>query len=313
MSPNPEPRILVVGHVTHDRYEDGLVAGGCAFYGARTHAALDGPTPQLLAVVGEDFQCEEAIADLSRAVRPSGETTLFTNYYPENSPRIQLIESEAPEVTPSMFDDELDAFFSADGDRLVHLAPVMGEVDLDSWMSVIPDDVRVGINVQGWIKEGGPRLDAADARRARDRGVDVLARRVVQTRWHIDPDDLRGIDIACMSTEDLLDQGDLLARFREVVPVMAVTHGEHGSTVFVDEECWEISAFPVDATDPTGAGDVYTATLMNRMLCGAAPEEAARYASAAASIAIEGRGPEALSRLQKADDRLASISVEQIV
>ncbi|MGM0558330.1 MAG: PfkB family carbohydrate kinase [Myxococcota bacterium] len=299
--------------MTHDRYEDGLVAGGCAFYGARTHAALDGPAPHLLAVVGEDFECEDAIADLSRDVRRSGETTLFTNYYPEDAPRIQLIETEAPEVTPSQFSEELEAFFAADGEKLVHLAPVMGEVDLEKWLAVIPDDVRVGINVQGWIKEAGPRLDAADARRARRRGVDVLARRVVQKPWRVSPAQLDGVDIACMSTEDLLDQGDLLARFREVVPIVAVTNGEHGSTIFVGDDCWEIGAFDTEPNDPTGAGDVYTATLMNRILCGEAPHHAARYASAAASIAIEGQGPAALSRLDKATARRQAVISKQIV
>lgn len=307
------PRILVIGHVTHDRYEDGLVAGGCAFYGARAHATLDGPRPHLLAVVGEDFECEDSIADLSRTVHRTGETTLFTNYYPDDAPRIQLIESQAPEVTPELFEAELEAFFAEEGDKLVHLAPVMGEVDLAKWLEVIPDDVRIGINVQGWIKEGGPRLDAADARRARRRGVDVLARRVVQTPWRVEPEQLDGIDVACMSTEDLLDQGDLLARFRDAVPIVAVTNGEHGSTIFADGECWEIGAYDTDVEDPTGAGDVFTATLLNRILSGASPVDAARYASAAASIAIEGRGPESLERLDEADSRVDTIAVEQIV
>lgn len=306
------PRILVVGHVTHDRYEDGLVAGGCAFYGARAHAALDGPDPHLLAVVGEDFVCEEALEGLSRTVRRSGETTLFTNYYPEGEPRIQLIEAQAPEVTPQMFDEDLDAFFAADGNKLVHLAPVMGEVDLAAWLEVIPEDVLVGINVQGWIKEAGPRLDAADARRARERGVDVLARRVVQKPWRIEPAQLEGIDIACMSTEDLLDQGDLLARFREVVPVVAVTNGEHGSSIFAEGSCWEVGAYATDVDDPTGAGDVFTATLLNRVLRGESPAEAARYAAAAASIAIEGLGPAALGRLDEALGRSELISTNRV-
>ena len=45
---------VTVGQVTHDRYGDRIVPGGCAFFGARTFQGL-GAVSRLLTTVGEDF------------------------------------------------------------------------------------------------------------------------------------------------------------------------------------------------------------------------------------------------------------------
>ena len=298
-------RCLVVGHVTHDRYEGGVAAGGCAFYGARAQHGL-GAAVHLLAVVGEDFTCGEAIADLDKTVIRDGETTVFANFYPDDGPRVQLVETVAPDVTLEMYDGELDDF------DFVHLAPVLGEIDLSAALELVPESVDVGINVQGWIKRPGPRLDEVDVHRARERGIDVTARRVVQEPWRVDPEQLVGVTAASMSTEDLLEQGDLLARLKQAIEVVVVTNGIHGSSVFFDGECWEVGVYETDEVDPTGAGDVFAATLYERLAADDDPVEAARLASAAASIAVEAEGPGALHRLGEAFDRADHIPAERI-
>ena len=56
-------RSLSVGQVTHDRYDDAIVPGGCAFFGARCALAL-GAKSGLLTAVGDDFLCEEDLEGL---------------------------------------------------------------------------------------------------------------------------------------------------------------------------------------------------------------------------------------------------------
>ncbi len=73
--------VVIAGHVTHDRYGEDLVAGGCAFYGAHVHAGL-GAHVRLVAGVGEDFACDHALTGIERRVRRAGQTTRFTNRYP---------------------------------------------------------------------------------------------------------------------------------------------------------------------------------------------------------------------------------------
>jgi len=68
--------VISVGHVTHDRYGDAIVAGGCAYFGARVQHAL-GARVRLVTTVGEDFACADAFDGLEVQVRRAGKTTLF--------------------------------------------------------------------------------------------------------------------------------------------------------------------------------------------------------------------------------------------
>jgi hypothetical protein len=138
-------RLITVGHVTHDRYGDDIVAGGCAFYAARTQAAL-GADVHLITAVGADFACDDALAGLTVDVTRGGLTTLFTNLYPAGALRVQRIEATAPPVAPPARLPDA---------ALVHLAPVLQEVDLAAWVAAAGDR-PVAIAVQGWIKDRGP-------------------------------------------------------------------------------------------------------------------------------------------------------------
>lgn len=290
-------KTLVVGHVTHDHYQGGFLAGGCAFYGVRVHAELSGQA-HLVTVVGDDFECDGAIADLDATVVRGGETTVFANYYPHNGPRIQLVEALAPVVEPHMAPREF-----ADAD-LIHLAPVMGEVDLLAWKEK-KDHGLLAINVQGWIKVAGPEVDTAGLEEQERRGISSRARKVVQQPWRVTEAELRGVDIACLSEEDLIGQGDLLDRLVRAVPVVALTLGARGSRVYVDGQAIKVGIFKTDVVDPTGAGDVFAATFAHKLAAGFDPETAARYAAAASSIVIEDFGPRALNRLDELERRFS--------
>lgn len=289
---------LVVGHTTHDRYEEEFVAGGCAFYAARVYRGL-GADVRLATLVGEDFACDDAIADLPGAVVRHGNTTLFTNLYPDNAPRLQLLEAWAPMMRPEMFDDEM---LSAD---LVHLAPVLGEIDLAEWKAAV-DAELLAISVQGWIKAPDPKAGARMPHVVTPEGADVVA----QKDWDVSVGELEGVDVACLSDEDLRDQGDLLDRLTEAVPVVTLTHGVEGATLFVEGTAREIGIYETDAVDPTGAGDTFASAFLYRYARGDSPVEAARFASAAASIAVEGRGSRELDRLEEARERQERVPVK---
>lgn len=298
-------KTLVVGHITHDRYEGGFVAGGCAFYGAKVHDALSDEV-HLLSLVGEDFECDEAIKGLDVFVKREGETTVFANYYPQGEPRVQLVEAQAAPIYPS---DAPESWLLAD---LVHLAPVLGEVDLQAWKRAVGDGL-LAINVQGWIKEAGGFVEAAHLDGEQRRGVKGRARKVVQRPWEVSVQELEGVDMACVSEEDLIGQGDLLKRLVEAVPIVALTFGERGSQIFVDGEPTWVGIFKTKAVDPTGAGDVFAASFCQKIAQGIEPVEAARFAAAASSICVEEVGPGALERLDEAALRAAQVPLENLV
>lgn len=274
-------RVITVGHVTHDRYGDDIVAGGCAYYGALTQRAL-GAEVHLVTTVGLDFACDAALAGLSLDVTRAGATTLFTNLYPPGGIRVQRIEAMAPPVAPPAHLPDA---------ALIHLAPVMQDVDLASWLDAAGGR-PVALAVQGWIKDRGP------------------SETVVQTPWQVDGALLGRVAFAACGEEDLVEQGDLLDRLCRHVPVVAFTHGKRGCEVIERGRTRKVGIYPrAVEVDPTGAGDTFAAGFFLGLAQGRSPVDAARLGAAAASIVVEGRGGATLDRVGEAHARVAEIAV----
>jgi ribokinase len=71
---------------------------------------------------------------------------------------------------------------------------------------------------------------------------------------------------------------------------VVATLGARGAVVATDEGASAIPAFKAKVIDTTGAGDCFVGALAARLALGAAPLEAARYASAAAACSVERLG-----------------------
>ena len=71
----------------------------------------------------------------------------------------------------------------------------------------------------------------------------------------------------------------------------AVTRGADGATLFTAEKELSVPAFDVSVTDTTGAGDAFTAGLLDRwLLDGADPRAAGRWAAASAALNCRAAG-----------------------
>ncbi len=277
------PEFVAVGHVTHDLYGEAHVAGGCAYYGARTAAAL-GARTGLVSVVGSDFLCDAALQGLEPALQRLGNTTIFINTYRDDGMRVQRVRAQAGAVSPALLPvgwEHPDVMF---------MAPVMGELDLAAWRRAVTPRV-LGIGVQGWIK--GANADGA----------------VVPRRWEVEQELLRTVDAACISEDDYAQQPDLLERLLSAVPVVAFTHGKAGCEVFVRGKSTRVGTYPTAERDPTGAGDVFSSAFFLALGRGAAPADAARLGAGAASIIVEERGGQAFPRMAEATARAANVSV----
>jgi len=297
-------RVLIVGHVTHDRYGEQLMPGGCAYYGALGYKYL-GADVHLRCTVGRDFAHDAQLAKLPRSVSRGGLTTAFTNLYPVAQPRIQWVQAQAPEVLPDFL---THAVFETD---LVHLAPVLGEVDLVRWKRRVRARI-LAISVQGYIKQRGPALASQEIAPGVYGATAVRGYCVVPKPWCVTVDELRGVDVACASDEDLIGQGNLLDRLREAIPTVALTHGIDGATVFHRGRVIRVGIVPeVVVADVTGAGDIFAAGFLYGLTSGKSIEAAGRLAAAAASIVIEARAAEALPRLVEASERALKVSVQR--
>lgn len=281
-------RAVALGQVTHDRYGEDIVPGGCAFYGARAFHSLGAQTG-LFTSVGEDFRCQESLESLDVHMETGGLTTVFSNLYPPGKARVQIIECSAPAMSPKRYPDDLGA------PDLLFIAPVMGELQEPGWAKA-SGAKYVSAGIQGFVKEAGVKFEHGRLIQAREGGLL--------------PSLMDGVDAAFLSEEDvvLVGQADFLEELIQLVPIVAVTNGERGCRVFAEGESFQVGVFPVECVDPTGAGDTFAAGMSLGLAAGWTPRDAARMGAAAASVIVQGRGGERLDHLGEAFARFPYIS-----
>jgi len=303
--------VVCVGQVTHDRYGDDLVAGGCACFGAMCARAL-GARVRLLTSVGEDFQLDASLAGLEVHALRGGATTVFTNTYPEGGHRVQKVDAAAPPIPLAALPD---AWRAAD---VLLLAPVFGELDLrEPWLSAVDARVRA-VCLQGFLKDADPgsgivRTAAEEKTRSQVTALQVTA---LQTRSRVTalqtalPTALpvtalrTGVDAIFLSEEDLACFGfpGLLDLLRAAAPLVFVTRGADGCDVFTPDGVLHVGVFPATAVDPTGAGDTFAAATACALACGRTPTQAARLGAAAASVVVGFEGSRDMPAVARAWD-----------
>ena len=260
--------VLCVGQVTHDRYGADIVAGGCAYFGARCAQAL-GAKVRLLTSVGADFLLDQDLSGLEAHAIRAGSTTVFTNTYPEGQARVQRIETVSPPIPLAALPASWD---HAD---VLLLAPVFGEIDAaEPWFSAVKARVRA-VCLQGFMKQADPARELVVAGPPLDslpffHGADAFF--------------LSEEDIACFGGPGLLDF--LRSRARLVF----VTRGELGCSIHTPAGTLHAGIFPTIAVDPTGAGDTFAAATACALAAGCDPLTAARLGAAAASFVVEFEG-----------------------
>jgi len=101
---------------------------------------------------------------------------------------------------------------------------------------------------------------------------------------------LPGLDDARQLTG--LDEPEAICRhYLAMGPeVVALTMGKDGTMVATQDRLAVVEAFPVQAVDATGAGDVFDGSFLVRWQAGRDPFAAARYANAAAALSTLGHG-----------------------
>lgn len=276
---------VTVGHTTVDRYGDDTCAGGSAWYGARTLAAL-GARATLCTSFGPALAAHTgALRGLDVRCGRARHTTTFRNTHDEQGRRTQVVESVAPSVPVAVLGQ---AETTPD---VLFLAPVFGEVDLAAWLAACPARL-VGIGCQGWLKTRGGPLPGAPGRA-----------RVVPKDWPPEAETLRGVDVAVLSTEDVAGREHLLSRLTETVPLVALTRGAQGCTLIERGRETHVPAAPAREVDPTGAGDTFGAALMFGLARGLSPADAARLGARCAARVVEARGGLAFDRGPLVADR----------
>jgi sugar/nucleoside kinase (ribokinase family) len=231
------PDYLLIGHLTADLTPNGRLLGGTVSYAARVVDSFGLKAGMLTSAADNEPLLAELKPYVSEmVVLPASATSTFENIY-EPSGRIQYIRGVASKITPA---DVPSAWLSA---PLVHLAPLTDEVDPQIAHQF--KDATVMLTLQGWLR----RWDA-DGR--------------VRFKPWFDADVLQDIDLVVFSEEDIAEAPELEAQFAGVVKHLFVTRAEQGGTYYHYGEALNYSTPQVELVHPTGAGDVFAASL----LCG---------------------------------------------
>ena len=262
---------LAIGHLTIDRHPRGDRPGGTVRFAAGVASKL-GARIGVVTSAHQDTAADGWIGPgASCALKPSKNTTSFRNIY-ERAGRRQVLKRTACRIGMS------DAPAHWREARVIHLAPLVGEIDPGEVEVCPAGSLRCG-TLQGWLRT----WDANEG--------------TVRPSTH--PRLLEYIecfDAIVVSTEDLAGlestERALVSRAR----LIAVTKGAAGADLWSDgRPLGQVQALPVQVLDPTGAGDVFAAAFFLQLATGQDPLEAARYACCAASLSTVGEGIAAIA------------------
>lgn len=299
--PAPEPRVLVVGHLSEDRTPEGPRLGGAASYaGLLLHRW--GARTEILTAADAAFPFLDALAGIPLTRLDSTTRTVFENRYRADGSREQRLLSRAAPLPEEAVAKAVAALppgsavlYAPIADELRGSGPLPRPAGAGSFAGAIP---------QGMLR----RADPASGRVTLAAPADLSRR-------------LSGLDLVCLGEEEARVAGirsaPARAPGRENLapaprPLLAVTKGAAGALLFgpspsdpaeAETPPLLVPAFPAKPVDPTGAGDVFAAALLFGLWRGEAPERAARLAAAAAALTVEAPGVAGIPRRAEAAAR----------
>jgi len=269
---------LVIGHITQDLVEGGVMLGGTASYSSLTAAALGQRTglvtscpkwlqlPELEPVFVYRKYCQYA--------------TTFENI-PEESGRRQVIHHTAAMIG---LEDIPEEYLNA---KIVHLGPVAAEIS-PSIIQAFPQ-AFIGLTPQGWMRNWG-----ADGQ-------------VHYRPWHNSRELLQRADAVVFSVEDLQNNENLINEYAQETRVLAVTEGFNGARIYWNGDVRHIAAPKMTVVDATGAGDIFAAVFFNRLQAVKDPWEAGDQAVQLASQSVTRMGLSAIPTPEEIEKSMVEI------
>jgi sugar/nucleoside kinase (ribokinase family) len=276
---------------------DGRVLSGCSTNACLAARRLGLTSVGLVGRIGPDFanRFREEMKNYGIEVDRgplTGETGGFRLVYDERGDRTLDVLSVADRITPKNFPEEyLDA-------RFFLVGPILGEVDLE-----LVEFIRSSTSAKLFLDpQGMVRIIGSDGRIVHRCDQQVFAK-VAKLVDFIKPNEHESQTIT--GQEDPVQAVFQLMELGPAVPI--VTLAERGSILIDGDELFRIPAFPTNAVDPTGAGDVYAGSFITEYVHTKNLVEAALFASAAASMMVEQVGPGFAMSSKAAEERKRSI------
>jgi sugar/nucleoside kinase (ribokinase family) len=276
--------LVVVGHLTIDlvKYEDkerkGL--GGPPAY-AMVALALGLKNVGIVSRIGKNFPRKSYDTLVASGLSLKGliwneETTQFINVYNQQGDRTQFACHVAPRLIAI---DIPESYWDT---NWMHFSPVIGEVDPSLISEAKKHEVKVSVDVQGFV-----------------RAVKEPENTIQSCDWNDFSKYAGMIQILKADTNELC-QLSQKTDFRQAaksihklgVPIILITRGYKGSYLSQKDSLHKIPIIPVkQVIDHTGSGDVFAISFLREYEASKRPLWSAYFAAAAASFNLESPGP----------------------
>lgn len=276
------PTFLSIGHFCYDVSPDGYILGGSASYSTLTARNL-GYRARAVTAVGKNFDRQHCLLKgIDTVYHESPETTIFDNQYDANGDRQQFILGHAKQLKGSDIPPEWCTT------KIVYLCPIADEVSAEL-VHCFSEDTLIGATPQGWLRQW-------------DSNGKVRAK-----RWATAETILPYLDVLILSDEDLRSYPDELEKYLRLAPIVVLTKGARGATLFQQGTQLESAAYPVTEVDPTGAGDMFATAFLINYYQTRSVQDALNFAHCVASFAVEGIGTSCIPKLAQVMSRLKPI------
>ena len=273
--------ICCIGHITKDKIvtpnRTVYMAGGTSFYFAYAINQLPHDVSFTL-VTAMDPTEKEPVEKMQKAgidvtLNPSRNTVFFENIYGENqNERKQRVLAKADPFTIQQL-EHVEA-------RVFHLGSLLSDDFSPEVVEYLATKGHVSIDVQGYLRE------------VRDEKVfpidwkDKL--KVLKHTYYLKVNETEMETITGLKNPR--EAAKLIHSWG--VTEVIITLGSEGSLIYLDDEFYEIPAYPPhEVVDATGCGDTYSAGYLYKRLQGATPVEAGKFAAAMCTIKLEHNGP----------------------
>ncbi len=268
---------VAVGHVTLDRVPGTTRLGGAAAFASVT-AAMLGFRSGLLTSAAPDFPHWGSLEGVEIHCLEAPRTTEFENLY-EGSERRQRVLAQAAPLTEASL-GSIQPRLREDG--AVLYCPVVHEVQV--LLAPLAREGLSGVVPQGYF------------RRWSENGI------VRPRDWENALEALAPAHLVVMSEEDHFAPEEIAEEFPGLA--FAVTKGAKGVRIYSAGDVYDLPSFPAVEVDPTGAGDVFAAAFLVALREKQPVVRAARFASCAASLAVEAPGVEGIPTRGAVEARL---------
>ncbi|MEL6864732.1 MAG: PfkB family carbohydrate kinase [Bacteroidota bacterium] len=270
------PELLCIGLLCHDLYQGRNLLGGTASYSSIMASHL-GLSTAVLTSVGADFEFNAVFDQYQIEVHNilAPQTTVFENTY-QNGERRQYLHARAHTLFPKHLPLAWQQI------PIVKFCLIADEAD-PSFLPFFPHAL-IAATIQGWLRQWDAQGRVSSK----------------PMNWEL----LRHVDIVFMSNDDIAGYEAALPRIIELVPIVVMTKGKEGATIWQAGRLFDFPAFPTQEVDPTGAGDIFAASFLVKYRQSGHIEQAAAFAHSAASYIVEDYGIK-IPSIEAIEDRCA--------